>query len=202
MPTVSSRQPLRSALVALLVVGSATLWLGRAAQAADDCRVSTTSESMTPLVVGEVLPTFGGYNTKGLMITDSSLLTPPAKQPAPDVVVLSFWATWCPPCLRSLPVLQRVVSKDRPGTRVSTMLVAVRDKKSGADLDAALADLGVSLPSIEDPHGVISGRLGVTKKLPRTVVVDGKGVVRTIFITECELDFAKKLDAAINDAGK
>jgi thiol-disulfide isomerase/thioredoxin len=201
MPNIPTRQPLRIVLVTLLALGSAALWPGHAARASDDCQLSKTTEAMPPLAVGEALPTFGGYNTAGRMITGSSLLSPPAKQPAPDVLVLSFWATWCPPCVRSLPLLQKVVSKDRPGTRVSTMLVAVKDKMSGTDLDTFLADLGVSLPSIEDPHGVIGGRLGVTTKLPRTVVVDGKGIVRTIFISECEGDFAEKLDAAIEAAG-
>jgi alkyl hydroperoxide reductase subunit AhpC len=80
------------------------------------------------------------------------------------------------------------------------MLIALKDEKTGPDLRAALTKIGVSLPSLEDPHGVIGKRLGVTRAIPRTLVVDGEGIVRTIFVTECESDFAARLDEAIEQA--
>jgi thiol-disulfide isomerase/thioredoxin len=170
------------------------------ALAAEECTKSITKDTMPPLAVGKPLPTFGGFTTDNHTVTRDSLLSPPGKKPAPDVLVLSFWATWCGPCVESLPILQQVVRKDREGVRVETLLIALKDEKTGPDLQAALTKMGITLPSLEDPHGVIGGRLGVSRAIPRTLIIDGQGIVRTLFVTECATDFAAELDAAIQRA--
>ena len=49
---------------------------------------------------GDVAPDFLGRSVEGHVVTASDYLG--------KVVVLSFWATWCPPCRRELPVLGNI----------------------------------------------------------------------------------------------
>jgi len=91
------------------------------------------------------------------------------------VVMVHFWATWCPPCVEELPLLDRlyrtVVDKD-------FQLLAVSVDEGGAPAVAAfLKKNGLTLPVLLDPDRMIAGLYG-TYKFPETYIVDRQGVVR------------------------
>ncbi len=89
------------------------------------------------------------------------------------VVVLNFWATWCAPCLREMPSLDRLqaalgeeglvvlaVSLDRRGKEVVQPFLKKND----------LARLAVFL----DPRGALSSAFGLLG-LPTTYLIDAEG---------------------------
>ena len=148
-----------------------------AARAAGADAPTRTVASSGPLQVGAAAPSFAGWTLKGDMLSLSKLVAPPREKVA-DVVVVSFFATWCEPCKKNLPALERVIARSTDRV-VRGVLVGYAQ---GADEIAPFATkYRVSLPVIPDPFAKISERCGVTRALPRTFLVDGKGRVAAIF---------------------
>ena len=112
-----------------------------------------------------------------------------------QVVVLNFWATWCPPCIEEMPSLvqmqQRMKAK---GVTVLAVSVDVDENQ----YRRFLREHNVSLLSVRDADQK-SNELYGTFKFPETYVIDRNGVVRRKFIgavdwTEPEvIDFLGKL---------
>ena len=86
------------------------------------------------------------------------------------VVLLHFWATWCPPCITEIPALNRLADdfRDKPGFQV--MMIAVDD-----EIEKVRPFVGDrSFAVLYDPEWNIAHRYG-TRKLPETyLVVNGK----------------------------
>lgn len=93
------------------------------------------------------------------------------------VVVLNFWATWCPPCIRELPEFERL-HRSRSGSHLRVVGLAV-DGPTPVRQFLARQPVGfaVGLAGFEGTE--LSRRLGnTTGALPFTVVIDTQGVVR------------------------
>ena len=92
-----------------------------------------------------------------------------------QVVVIDAWATWCAPCVRSLPLLQKLRHDySQRGVRV----YAVSVDEDRAQIPKFLASAKVQLPVLLDPGGfVLEDRLKL-KQMPTTWVVDRTGHVR------------------------
>ena len=80
-------------------------------------------------------------------------------------VVINFWASWCVPCRRELPLLEREAEAH---PRLILLLVDERDQRAPA---VALAnDLGITSTILFDPDGTV-GDLYQVAGLPTTVFV-------------------------------
>lgn len=88
------------------------------------------------------------------------------------VVVLNFWGTWCPPCLKELPGLSRFADEH---PEVLVLGVAV-DSGSAKRLAAEKERLDIRFPVVVADH-LVQGAYGV-RVLPTTFVIDGDGIVR------------------------
>jgi cytochrome c biogenesis protein CcmG, thiol:disulfide interchange protein DsbE len=95
-----------------------------------------------------------------------------------QVVVLNFWATWCPPCVEELPSL--VEMQRRLKARGVTVLAVSVDVDEDA-YHQFVKDHNVTLLTVRDPSGN-SNHLYGTFKFPETYVIDRSGVMRRKFI--------------------
>lgn len=87
--------------------------------------------------------------------------------------VIDFWASWCNPCLKSLPHLQ-AFAKAHP--EVSVYAISIDD--TPADAREVFDQKGYTLTLLADDH-VTRDRYGV-ESVPHTVIVDRQGNVRRV----------------------
>jgi len=92
-----------------------------------------------------------------------------------QVVVIDAWATWCAPCLRSLPLLQ-TLRRDYAARGVRVYAVSVDEDR--AQIPTFLASARVDLPVLLDPGGFVLEQKLKLKQMPTTWVVDRAGQVR------------------------
>jgi peroxiredoxin len=113
------------------------------------------------------------------------------------VVLLDFWATWCPPCRASLPHLQEASDNDSWADR-GLVVWAVNDQQSEQEVTNFLADSGFTFPALVDREGTVVSEYGV-HGIPMTVIVGRDGKVWNTFVGWGD-DSAHEIDAAIEKA--
>lgn len=89
------------------------------------------------------------------------------------LVLLNFWATWCPPCVAEMPSLNNLYERFREDGLV---VLGVSVDEEEEIYDRFLERWGVSFPTVRDPERTVSVRYG-TMKYPETYLIDRQGVV-------------------------
>lgn len=110
------------------------------------------------------------------------------------VVMLDFWATWCGPCRRWMPIVQKVSGELKAKGLVT---YAVNLRESEAKIRPYLKQNNVTVPVLLDSDGSVATAYGAVG-IPLTVIVgkDGK-VARTLMGLHSEA----QLRAALKEAG-
>ncbi len=91
------------------------------------------------------------------------------------VVMIHFWATWCPPCVEEMPSIDRL-SRSFVGQDFEVLAVSV-DEGGEAVVKAFLQRNGLALPVLLNADRSVAGSYG-TFKFPETYLVDRSGIVR------------------------
>src|SRR5258708_7572574 len=102
------------------------------------------------------------------------------------IVVLNFWATWCPPCVEEMPSL---VGMQKQMLAKGVVVLAVSVDDDADDYHKFLKDHDIDLLTVRDPgnknaEGVsapVAARYG-TFKFPETYIIDRDGTIRRKFI--------------------
>jgi len=90
------------------------------------------------------------------------------------VVLVNFWATWCPPCVEEIPSLQRLYRRLRPQ---GLEILAVDVGESVETMEAFLKDKPIDFPVLMDGDGSALRRWGVYA-FPTTLVLDRRQRIR------------------------
>lgn len=119
---------------------------------------------------GERPPEFSGRSVDGKPLSLAGLRG--------RVVLVTFWATWCPPCRQEMPGLERL---HRGLTTEGLTVVGVNVREEASAIIEYADALGLTFPLIFDPQGKIQGAYGVIG-LPTTFLIarDGRAVARAI----------------------
>ena len=101
-----------------------------------------------------------------------------ATQPNRHAVLMSFFATWCQPCMKELPILENVYQEYKD-ERIKFFLVditeATRNNPGYGDMPKAgpfLREKGVTMQILYDTRGTVMKRYNA-QTLPRLFVMDG-----------------------------
>jgi len=92
------------------------------------------------------------------------------------VVWLDFWASWCPPCLTSLPDLE-ALRKEMPASKFQIVAINIDEQPKKAL--RFLAKQPVGYPSGSDPKGELPEVFGL-ETMPTSYLIDQKGVIRMV----------------------
>jgi peroxiredoxin len=93
------------------------------------------------------------------------------------VVVLNFWASWCPPCVAETPSLVKMQNqlKDK-----GVVVVAISADEDENAYHRFITKYGMDFVTVRDPTTKIQRMYG-TIQLPETYIIDRDGVLRRKF---------------------
>lgn len=90
------------------------------------------------------------------------------------IVILNFWATWCPPCVEEMPSMEQLYREFKDKDLV---VLAVNVESSGQEaVSEFLAKKSYSFKILLDPDAEIQNTYGVFR-LPESFLIDRNGVV-------------------------
>jgi peroxiredoxin len=93
-----------------------------------------------------------------------------------QVVLINFWASWCGPCRKEMPVLDQLYQRYKP---LGFTLLGVNVEEDSTAAENWLKDTPVSFPILFDRRNAVSKLYDVTA-MPSTVLVDRQGHVRYV----------------------
>jgi thiol-disulfide isomerase/thioredoxin len=119
-------------------------------------------------------------------------------------VLVNLWATWCAPCVKELPTLDKLAAAHRVDGSLGVVAIS-QDSGPQASVAAFLAKLNArDLGAYHDPKMALSAALGPDTVLPSTILYDAQG--REVWRYVGDLDWtspeAAKLLAEAGGASK
>jgi len=148
--------------IVLAVAGVGILWL------------ALHPRAHGPVTVGQRAPAF---TLPGLKSDNVSLAQYRGK-----VVVLNFWATWCPPCVMETPSLEQFASEMKSD---GVTVIGVSVDENGQQLRQFVKEYHLTYPIARDPNAALSHRYG-TFKFPETYIIGRDGHVAEKIIGETD----------------
>ena len=137
---------------------------------------------ITQLKVGDIAPKFALRTLDGKyeMLTrwSGEQLSRPASQPTRHIVLVSFFATWCQPCMKELPLLENLwqkYQKDEVRIFLIDITDATRSVAQYADAPKPgpfLKERGLTMPLLLDTYGKAMETYVPDRVLPRLFVLD------------------------------
>jgi thiol-disulfide isomerase/thioredoxin len=94
------------------------------------------------------------------------------------LVVVDFWATWCGPCMQTMPLIEDL-AHEFADKRVD--FVAVNMEEQPQQIQAVMERHKLKMSVALDRDGVVAAKFSVTA-IPQTVVIDGAGKIVRLFV--------------------
>jgi thiol-disulfide isomerase/thioredoxin len=87
-------------------------------------------------------------------------------------LVINFWASWCPPCIKEMPEIERFYQENKTTAQVWGVTFEDSDKEK---IQQFVAQLGVTYPILGYGQDPLTG-FGDVNVLPTTFVIDPDGL--------------------------
>jgi len=113
------------------------------------------------------------------------------------VVLLDFFATWCPPCRLEVPELQKLWQAY--GDKGLVVVGVALESGGPSEVRKFAADRGLTYWQVNDEGGRIAAKYGI-RPIPTTYIIDRSGVIRHSqvgFGPGAEKEFAKKIQSLL-----
>ena len=91
-------------------------------------------------------------------------------------VIISFWATWCKPCLRELKAIHEVYPDWQDETGVKMIIVSIDQAQDANKVKPLVDGFGWEYEVLLDPNGDFKRAMNV-QNVPHVFVLDGKGKI-------------------------
>ena len=114
------------------------------------------------------------------------------------VVMLNFWASWCGPCRKEMPILEKIHKKYK---RLGFTLLGVNVEENSSAAKNYLKDVKVSFPILFDRTNKTSKLYNVSA-MPTTVLIDRNGNKRFIhkgYKDGYEKDYRKQIKKLLRE---
>lgn len=150
----------RLVLIAVIVLVGGSVYL-----------VSTSSsrppyETVKLVAIGDLAPDFQLEDTKGNKVSLSDLRG--------KIVLVNFWATWCPPCIEEMPSMERL---NEVVAGNDFVMLAINTEENGRSVvPAFLEKTPYTFPILYDDKGVVQKSYGVFK-FPESFIIRKDGTI-------------------------
>jgi DsbE subfamily thiol:disulfide oxidoreductase len=95
-----------------------------------------------------------------------------------EVVMLNLWATWCPPCIEEMPLLNELAVR-YAGKGLT--IVGIAGDENADDVRSFVQETPLQFDVLLDPHGAVGTEYGITG-YPETFLIDRDGKLLAKFI--------------------
>lgn len=158
-------KPRRALLPSLLVAAALLSACGPAGRRGDDAPSAAAT--------GGEIPSFAVRTVDGKSLRLSDHV-------GQDVLLLSFWATWCRPCRAEFPFLQQLHETYRE-QGLAIVAVSMDGPETQAEVRPFLQRNRYTMPAVVDRNGRIAARLNPRSSVPLGILVDRSGRVHRTF---------------------
>lgn len=158
----------RFRIISLLLLTLGLFWIGISA---DRTQSSTAGQIPAPQK-GFLAPDFTLETLDGQNIQLRDLRG--------QVVVLNFWATWCPPCRAEMPTLGKI-AREYQGQDVVILGINSTVQDDVNAIPGFLAQREITFPILLDKSGKVTRLYGI-RALPTTFFVGPDGIIRFVTI--------------------
>jgi thiol-disulfide isomerase/thioredoxin len=124
--------------------------------------------------LGEFVPSSQPFTAPAISLADTNGHSVELSELRGKLVLVNLWATWCEPCLREMPSLERLQS--RLGERIAVLAVS-EDRGGNKAVEPFIAKLGLKSVKIYiDPKSEVGHAFGA-RGLPTSFLIDREGKV-------------------------
>jgi len=89
------------------------------------------------------------------------------------LTVIDFWATWCQPCVRSIPELNKI-SEELKSQGVNFVGISIDGPRNQSKISPFVKSMGIGYPILRDINGEAMSDLNVTS-VPTLLIFDNNG---------------------------
>lgn len=133
--------------------------------------------------VGDLAPNFTLQDLEGNAVSLSDYKG--------DVIILNFWATWCPPCKAEMPHMRKIYDDYKEDHVVVLAVNLTHTEKSERDVTDFADEYRLTFPVVKDLDGDVT-KLYKVLAYPTTYIVDRNGIIQQYYMGAIHYDMMKK----------